>query len=518
MPALRKYYKGPKAPIVAAVCAAARVPDFLSYSERLDAPLQVAKIIPHRKMWQEIRQQHGTLSFAQSFVEEVLDEVATINGEKIWKRALTPTELADWKPSAARMFRSMARAISQAGCKSTTPAWLTQLWGGAAERSVDATSPSADAASLTCATSSARASIDDYFYGYDNEHQQAYRVPASNAHAAWEYAVKPLLAGIRNGDEHPWATFSSGPEVRITSVTSQQLKDDATSQDASRGALWQGTHGEKRVYIARRKDRHPLLIMFRERGEGSKAEQLCQVRIDIWGSDDHALNRCLSAFSGVASALCCGALDEDGLYAARDRLVEARKAPAREINCMLKHKTRTSIMRTHKRKHKFSPPHEAESQGNVRIKPAAAIVDAQPAQADSTHVRAHLKGECSKVRAVAKPTKRAHVGEEDGAAPQTPPRKVRTKPAAKVVDTNADYVLGSPPMFGLEEHEDPARQRRSLTLTGASTTIACMYTPTGKSKYGPALVPQTHTCLLSGECASCLIFPHEKCTKSRSTW
>ena len=216
-PMARARYDGPIEPVVDAILPSALVPDFLKYSEQLDAPVQHQKISRHASMWANIRAIHPSLSFSQSFIERVFREVARRASQSQWRRALTKEEMDSWSSSISKQFRSQARAISQAQYK--PPAWLKEMWAHADGRSPCAAS--ADALSLAApsprellAANSASQPSDcqDYFYGYDAEHRAAWRATAGNQEA--KEFVKLIVPDDGKDDEHPRAVLVGGRGAR----------------------------------------------------------------------------------------------------------------------------------------------------------------------------------------------------------------------------------------------------------------------------------------------------------------
>jgi len=280
----RARYDGPTECVVDAILPSAVVPDFLKYSELLDAPVQHQKIAMHASMWAKIRAIHPSLSFSQSFMEQVFQDVGLRASESQWPRALTKEEMDNWSSSISKQFRSQARAIAQAQYK--PPAWLKQMWAHA-----DGPSPCASADALFSAAPSPRQSLaassasqasecQDYFYGYDAEHRAAWRATAGNQEAK-EFA-KLIVPDDGKDDEPPRAQFSSGPEVLVCNLTIGEVRmEDQVRMASGRGRLWEGEHEGSKIFITYRKDRSPILVLYKETDEDNK--QLCQVHVRHWG-------------------------------------------------------------------------------------------------------------------------------------------------------------------------------------------------------------------------------------------
>jgi hypothetical protein len=115
-PGPRARYKGSMAPIVTAICSVAVRPNFLSYTESLTGPLERVKIEKMSIMWGPIYKVWSSLSFAQTFVEEVMQQVA--NKMKVqWCVDLESTsdeQITAWSQSHAKQFRAMSRHLGQA--------------------------------------------------------------------------------------------------------------------------------------------------------------------------------------------------------------------------------------------------------------------------------------------------------------------------------------------------------------------------------------------------------------------
>ena len=89
------------------------VPDFLAYPEDLRAPKQTVKILRLRPLWQAVMKLHPPLTITQKGMETMFQRAADRAGEHVWPRPLTAAELASWKTSIAKQFRTMARHIAQ---------------------------------------------------------------------------------------------------------------------------------------------------------------------------------------------------------------------------------------------------------------------------------------------------------------------------------------------------------------------------------------------------------------------
>jgi hypothetical protein len=119
-----------------------------------------------------------------------------------------------------------------------------------------------------------------YMYGFDPEYAQAWRQKLGQPRE-WANDIKE--PDDASGD-HPVAVFSDGSERAILSITMEQYKATMKVSGGSngvKGKLWH--HGT--AYIAYRKDRNPLLILYQEKSpeqEGSDV-QLCQVTVAKFG-------------------------------------------------------------------------------------------------------------------------------------------------------------------------------------------------------------------------------------------
>lgn len=129
-------------------------------------------------------------------------------------------------------------------------------------------------APIASAKSSSSGSAE-YIYGYDKEHEVAWRL-ASRLGATKEFA--PVTSSADKDDsQHPVAVFDGQP-VEIKTVTMRELKQNADMFANRRGRLW--TEGA--LYIRYTKDRSPLLLLFEERA-GEHDKQICQIHVRHFG-------------------------------------------------------------------------------------------------------------------------------------------------------------------------------------------------------------------------------------------
>ena len=140
-------YAGPVEDLVDIIAPYAYVPDFISYSEKLDAPVAPGKILKLRHMWKSLHSIQPNLAFSQKTMESVFDRVATVNAgdDGPWLRPLAPIENIEWKQTVSRRFRAQARAISQSETKNPKRGWILRLWSDAIVEPVEETQPIEDA-------------------------------------------------------------------------------------------------------------------------------------------------------------------------------------------------------------------------------------------------------------------------------------------------------------------------------------------------------------------------------------
>jgi len=125
----RSCWSGQPNELADVIAPCASVPIFLVYGETMDTPLQINRITPHRHMWRQLKTIVPNLSFTQSALESVMDEVYK-RAKDGWPKYLTDAELGDWRSRMAKRIRAMGRAISQAEVKNKNAGWLLTLWKG----------------------------------------------------------------------------------------------------------------------------------------------------------------------------------------------------------------------------------------------------------------------------------------------------------------------------------------------------------------------------------------------------
>ena len=123
-------FAGDGGKILEIICRRAAVPDFLPYGDFSNCKTEPKKILAQREMWQQLRVEHPSLSFPQSVLEIIMEQVA---GEKAseWNRPLDAAEVKDFKARMARRMRAQSRHICQALIKNPNTAWLLQLFPAA---------------------------------------------------------------------------------------------------------------------------------------------------------------------------------------------------------------------------------------------------------------------------------------------------------------------------------------------------------------------------------------------------
>ena len=294
--------------VLEAMKTVAKVPDFLRYSEQLNATLDKDKILRVGSMWRDIQTIFGGIpAFTQSQAERLFHQLVDKQGPLVWPRQLTPGEVKTYVPSIARQFRTMARHIAQAKLKNSS--WLAQLFvvvesqGAMASVPPREDSPDVEvlAVKQAIAPSSSSSGNLPYCYGYDAEYRMAWRcLPDSTAK---EFAKPFYKPGADPGD-CCYAVFSDKEEVPIRALTVSELlleREIKTKQGS--GPLWTGVWQKGKIYISYRTDRSPILIMFQEGGGGGKKDQqLCQISIKHWGDpSEQVVTKIPHAGSGSGS-------------------------------------------------------------------------------------------------------------------------------------------------------------------------------------------------------------------------
>ena len=89
-------------------------------------------------------------------------------------------------------------------------------------------------------------------------------------------------------DCHPVAIWADGAKRSIVQMTIAELKAAKSSMGRGRGRMWSDCRDSDGadVYIARRADRSPLLVLFEEVSNGGTdkvTKQMCQVAIKQMG-------------------------------------------------------------------------------------------------------------------------------------------------------------------------------------------------------------------------------------------
>ena len=365
----------------------ATVPDFLNYSESLTSQLNKNRILFFATMWKRIHEiSDGTLAFSQKVTEAMFE---TVRGsvEKSWRRPLSKTEAAEWRASAARQFRTMARHIANAKLKKYT--WVMKMLGldgsGTAEdnpadcdeekgqegedeggeeedkehddeeepetdeieecdgkplvamkrpaQSEFATTAAADNGKTTgkavgkAVAKGVKVTEMTYVYGYDPEAQLAWR-RNSKIGSKLEHATEfPVPRDDDDPSGHPIARFKDGAEVEIKTITVKDLKIEMLT-NVGRGKLWE--NGD--FHIKHKADRSPMLILVSSKDGTSK--QVCQIHIRYFGNptEDESIQKCLEKFKVLGEKLAAGTLPNEELYPARDAIIrETRQACRRRF-------------------------------------------------------------------------------------------------------------------------------------------------------------------------------------------
>lgn len=218
----------------------ATVPDFLKYGEDMQAtPVSPKLITPFKEMWKELRQIHKRMTWSQSDMVKVFEEVADKNGST-WPRELTGSEKKDFSVRMSKRFRVMARHINQSMVKKR--GWVLEMLGDH-----DAAVAGGNVKATKDVPRKRPASATEYTYGFDHVTGKAFRQCERG---------KRVFTDIIIGDDddaNPTAIFMENDEpVQITAVKNAELRDRRHVMLASRGSIWEGTTTDgERLRVAR---------------------------------------------------------------------------------------------------------------------------------------------------------------------------------------------------------------------------------------------------------------------------
>jgi hypothetical protein len=137
----------------------------------------------------------------------------------------------------------------------------------------------------------------DWIYGYDSEHEAAWRMQllknGKKSKKDWALRLtKPEGAESDDEDAFPVGIWADESSHAIKTITLKELSVEKLIRKKCGGKLWQHTKG---VYIKYRKDRSPILILFEETSGDDRDKQLCQILVRHFGDPlEKVLSECYS--------------------------------------------------------------------------------------------------------------------------------------------------------------------------------------------------------------------------------
>ena len=205
----RRRFAGDLVQVAGVVAPYMRIPNFLQYSEDLaKAPLNRNRILEFAEMWKELSSV-GKLIFSQNQAEDIFTSAREL-AEPTWTRKMSSGEFKTWLPSISRQFRCMCSHLTAAREKKAL--WAGHLFEGSTSSSPLAVPAAAEAELQQAPIASAKSSSSgsaEYIYGYDKEHEVAWRL-ASTLGATKEFA--PVTSSADKDDsQHPVAVFDGKP-------------------------------------------------------------------------------------------------------------------------------------------------------------------------------------------------------------------------------------------------------------------------------------------------------------------
>lgn len=135
-----------------------------------------------------------------------------------------------------------------------------------------------------------------YLYGYDTEHKQAWRIAPPSGFK--EFADKLVIPENASDSDATLAFFHDGDTARIVCMTVKDLRIEQSLRVDIGGRLWQGSRDGQELYIQRRKDRSPLLGLYKKKDSSGKMrhdKMLCMIHLKHFGNpqDEVVLFLCL---------------------------------------------------------------------------------------------------------------------------------------------------------------------------------------------------------------------------------
>lgn len=261
---------------------------FLSYTEKLEGPVERKVIVAQQDMLNALRTLQPNLAFPQEKTRDAF-KVLAAGKNTIWQ--LTDSQLEDWSSTMARRTRAMCRHLQQALTKNVTkPKWLMAMaWvveldseEVAAKQDAPTTKKTKKEPAMKQEASGGSAPSQEWRYDWDSEHEKAFRVDAKGQKL---WAENIVVADDAEPTDPIMASFGDGSQVPIKSMTvetyTELVKSAATRNDRKKAETLfdHTTADEVRYHMSTKKDRNPLMVLFED------GKQILAVRIDLFEND-----------------------------------------------------------------------------------------------------------------------------------------------------------------------------------------------------------------------------------------
>ena len=239
-----------------------------------------------------------------------------IGAEKNAVWGMTAAQLEDWATTQAARVRTMCRLLAQAWLKKPGARWLATFGFEGEPDDSDGDEVPPDKGQPT------------WYYGYDREHNKAWRARSGKKTPQKEFAKK-MEEPASGRDEDPMqAIFADGATYPIASWTKEMHRaTQACTRGGAEKLYYEGRHvaTSHKVSVLKRPDRGMLISMVEQ------TKQVLQVRVALFGdeSEPNVVKLAFDFLVGVAKHYVADKVCRADLKKYRDERLLLRDVPKR---------------------------------------------------------------------------------------------------------------------------------------------------------------------------------------------